>query len=75
MIDDKLNKVIKDVLRIDPNGIDENQRFIDMDIWDSMTFMMFIVSIEEEFNISLTTDEILNINCIRSAREIVANKI
>jgi acyl carrier protein len=74
MIEQKLNEVVKNVLQIEITDVDENMKFKDMEIWDSMTFMMFIVRTEEAFNISFTDDEILEFDCIRKAKEIINRK-
>lgn len=66
-----LNQIISKVLGIDPGNVDENQKFIDMDIWDSMTFMIFISAIEENFKITLTNDEILELDCLKKTKEII----
>ena len=73
--EETLKSVFKEVLQIDMDNTDENQKFIDMEIWDSMTFMFFITSIEDKFKITLTNEEILDIDCIKSAKEIIFPKI
>jgi acyl carrier protein len=74
MNEQKLKKVVKDVLQIEISDVNENMKFKDMEIWDSMTFMMFIVRTEEAFNISFTDDEILEIDCLKKTKEIINRK-
>lgn len=70
----KLEEVIKNVFGIDPGKINIDEKFIDMSIWDSMIFMRFIIEIEEKFHISLTNEEILEMDCIRKTIEILDRK-
>lgn len=72
---EKLEDIIKEVLGINPKEIDEKMKFIDMEIWDSMTFMYFIMQIENVFQISLTNEEIIKMDCIKVAKEIIESKI
>jgi len=74
MNEEMLGKVVKDVLQIEISAIDENKKFKDMEIWDSMTFMMLIVRTEEAFKISLTDDEIIELDCVKKAKEIIERK-
>jgi len=69
--DSLLNEIVSEVLGVDPKNVDENQKFIDMEIWDSMTFMIFIYAIEENFKITLTNDEILELDCLKKTKEII----
>jgi len=75
MTEQKLREVVKNVLQIEISDIDENMKFKDMEIWDSMTFMMLIVRTEEAFNINLTDDEIIELDCIKKAKEIINRKL
>jgi acyl carrier protein len=74
MNEQKFKEVVKNVLQIEISEIDENMMFKDMEIWDSMTFMMLIVKLEEAFNMTLTDDEIIELDCIKAAKEIIARK-
>jgi acyl carrier protein len=75
MTEDKFREVVKNVLQVEISDIDENMKFKDMDIWDSMTFMMLVVRTEEAFNITMTDEEIIELDCIKKAREIIERKL
>jgi acyl carrier protein len=75
MTKDKFREVVKNVLQVEISDIDENRKFKDMEIWDSMTFMMLVVRTEEAFNITLTDEEIIELDCIKKAREIIGRKL
>lgn len=75
MINNKFREVVKNVLQVEISDIDENMKFKDMEIWDSMTFMMLIVRTEEAFNITFTDEEIIELDCIKKAKEIINRKL
>jgi acyl carrier protein len=75
MNEQKFKEVVKNVLQIEISDVDENMKFKDMEIWDSMTFMMLIVRTEEAFKITLTDDEIIELDCIMKAKEIINRKL
>ena len=72
---EKLESVLREVLHINTKEVDENEKFINMEIWDSMTFMFFITELEDKLEISLTNQEILDIDCIKSTKEIILRKL
>lgn len=71
---DKLKKVLQEVLQVDYTQLDENQKFIDMEEWDSMTFMMFIASLEQEFEMTFSNEEILEMDTVRSTIKVLDRK-
>ena len=72
---ERLNSIIKESLAIDPSNVNEDEKFISMEIWDSMTFMFFITRIEEVFEITLTNEEIINMDCIKATKDIISSKL
>ena len=74
IIDKRLEDVIRVVFKTEAANLNPDEKFNDMSIWDSMTFMRFIIEIEEKFNISLTNEEILEMDCINKTTEILAKK-
>jgi acyl carrier protein len=75
MISDKrLETVIKNVFGIEPENMNADEKFDEMSIWDSMTFMRFIIEIEEKFNVSLTNQEILEMDCLKKTIEVLSLK-
>ena len=75
MTEKTFKEVVKNVLQVEISDVDENLKFKDMEIWDSMTFMMLIVRTEEAFNITLSDDEIIELDCIKKAKEIINRKL
>ncbi len=46
----------------------------DIDGWDSLMQVNLVVSIEEEFDLRFTTEEIAGISCIREMKESILSK-
>ena len=74
IVDIRLEEIIKNVFGTEYENLNADEKFNDMSMWDSITFMRFIIEIEEKFNISLTNEEILEMDCINKTTEILAKK-
>lgn len=58
MLDEtKLKSVIATVLEIEPTEIDENSSMDTIEAWDSIKHMDLILSLEEEFGVSVPDEE------------------
>ena len=57
---DKIKKILG------RDKIKNNKNFNTLEDWDSLAQMKFIINIEEEFKIKLSTKEIINIKSINS---------
>ena len=55
----KLKQIFADVFLIDPNSIEDNTDKYDLDAWDSLGHLNLITSIEEEFEIIFTEEQII----------------
>jgi acyl carrier protein len=53
----KLKSVIATVLEIEPTDIDENSSMDTIETWDSIKHMDLILSLEEEFGVSVPDEE------------------
>lgn len=72
---EKINEIIATVFKIDPKQVEKNLGMGDVGNWDSITHMDLIVSIEEEFKIELSGDDIADMTTFDAIRQIVANYI
>jgi len=75
MNEQTFKEVVKNVLQVEISDVDENMKFKDMEIWDSMTFMMLIIRTEEAFGFTFTDEEIIELDCIKKAIEIINRKM
>ena len=73
-MDDKLVKLLSDVLEIKENEITLDLVKDDIDSWDSLKQMDLVISIENSYNISLEMEEIVKMNSIKSIVEIIESK-
>ena len=70
----KVDDLISEVLNIPSIDISDELKIIDVEEWDSMTHMILISRIEEEYNIELTGDEIAEMQNIGKIKEILSSK-
>ena len=66
---DKIRKIISDVLNVDENEITVNTKFVDDLGADSLDVFQIIMSIEEEFDIEIATEDAENIVTVGDAIE------
>jgi acyl carrier protein len=68
MIEEKLKKVIANVFKIESTQINDDTSVDTVDAWDSLKHLNLVLAIEQEFNISFTEEqsvEILNYPLIK----------
>ena len=69
-MENKLIEFIADLLCINKEDLNSNTDLLDLCIFDYVEFFDIIVSIEEEFKITLAEDEIDDIEHIRTIEKI-----
>ena len=74
-MEDRINKIFSELLRIPYEDINNNISMEDFDIWDSLSHMELVVSIEEEFKIELTVDEIVAMQNVGEIKRIILDKV
>tara|TARA_A100001035_G_scaffold266821_1_gene250251 strand:+ start:1439 stop:1678 length:240 start_codon:yes stop_codon:yes gene_type:complete len=67
----KYNKAFKDSLSISEKVINEKLKYNDIPEWDSIGHMTLISSLEEEFNITFETDDIIDFSSYEKGKEIL----
>ena len=75
MKEDKINDIIKNILKVNNADVLKDLGIYDVDNWDSLTHMSLIVEIEDNFNIELSGDEISEMISFGKIREILNSKI
>ena len=71
---DRLIDLFASVLSIESKALNEDSSPVNTGAWDSVTNMMLVASIEEEFGIELTSDEIVEMTTIGNARAILQKR-
>jgi len=76
MIDeDKLKQIVADVLEADPASIGPDFSMDTVEQWDSLRHMTLILSIEDEFGISIPDEEAANITSWPLIRLVVEEQV
>ena len=73
-MDDKLVKLLSDVFEIRENEITIDLVKDDIDSWDSLKQMDPVLSIENNYDISLEMEEIVKMRSVKSIVEIIESK-
>ena len=68
----KYKKSFIDSLSLDSKTNLENLKYNDIPEWDSIGHMALISSLEETFNISLETDDIVDFSSFKKGKEIIS---
>jgi acyl carrier protein len=69
---EKLYNAFAEALNIDLNKINDNLVYQSIAQWDSISHMVLISQIEEAFNVSLETDDVIDMSSVGKAKEILS---
>lgn len=67
----KLNQLLAETFKISMEEVEKNLGMNDVNNWDSLSHMNLIVSIEDEFKIELSGDEIAEMITFDQIRDII----
>lgn len=56
--------LVAKILNIDVNLINEDLSPIDIESWDSLKHMSILMALEEEFNLTLSDEEMVSVGCV-----------
>ena len=68
---DKYSKIFKTALNISDNKLNENIKYNEIEEWDSIGHMTLIAALEEEFKISIETDDIIEFSSFKKGMSIL----
>lgn len=71
----QLDIVLCEVFRLKSEQLRNDLTMDDVASWDSLTHMDLIASLEENFSIELSMDEIMAMKDIKTIREIICEKV
>jgi acyl carrier protein len=74
-VHDRINSLMSSVFDLDASNVLKNLTMEEVPKWDSLTHMDLITSIEKEFSIQLTLDEIMSMRSLDAIRGVVERKI
>ena len=67
----KYSKIFKTALNISDDKLSENLKYNEIEEWDSIGHMTLIAALEEEFKISLETDDIIEFSSFKKGMSIL----
>lgn len=67
----KYSEIFKTALNINADKFTENLKYNEIDEWDSIGHMTLVAALEEEFKISLETDDIIDFSSFKKGIEIL----
>ena len=68
---EKYNQVMCDSLQVSEDQL-SGLKYQDVKLWDSVGHMTLVAAIEDHFDISLDTDDIIDMSSFEKAQEILA---
>ena len=68
---DKYKKIFQESLNIDDKDFTESLKYNDIPEWDSIGHMTLIAALEENYNISIETDDIVDFSSFNKGKEIL----
>lgn len=71
----KIKEIIGSILDVKPEDLSNNSEPDSIENWDSVNHMHIITSLEDEFDILLTEEEIIEMLSISKIIEMIENKL
>jgi acyl carrier protein len=68
----KLTKSFSNALMIDEDKITNSLKYQSIPEWDSVSHMVLITELEDQFDITLETDDVINMSSVEKAKEIIS---
>ena len=74
MLNERISKIMGQVLNVPADQIDGNTSPDTHEQWDSLRHMNLIMALEEEFAVSFSEDEIVNMLTVDAIRGVLGKK-
>ena len=71
---EKYKKLFVEGLNVKETVVNDNLKYNDIPEWDSIGHMSLMSAVEEAFNISMETDDIIDFSSYKKGMEILENK-
>ena len=68
---EKLIVAFSDALMVDKNMIVDDLKYQSIPEWDSISHMILITEIEDVFDVSIKTDDVIDMSSVSKAKEIL----
>jgi acyl carrier protein len=73
-LDTKLNQLIASLLHIPLNSISDQLAMSEVETWDSLQHMNLIASLEQEFGVEFTFEEIVSMQSVAVIKNVLVGK-
>ena len=67
----KYSEIFKTALNVDANKVNKNLKYNEIEEWDSIGHMTLVAALEEEYKITLETDDIIDFSSFKKGMEIL----
>ena len=67
----KYSEIFKTALNISNDKLNENIKYNEIEEWDSIGHMTLVAALEEEYKITLETDDIIDFSSFKKGMEIL----
>ena len=67
----KYSEIFKTALNIGDDKLNENLKYNEIEEWDSIGHMTLVAALEEEYKITLETDDIIDFSSFKKGMEIL----
>ena len=67
----KYSEIFKTALNIGDDKLNENLKYNEIEEWDSIAHMTLVAALEEEYKITLETDDIIDFSSFKKGMEIL----
>jgi len=71
---EKVENLLAEVLQLPVSTIADDLAMKDVDVWDSLKHMELIVSLEDNFGIQLSFDEIVTMQSVREIKRVLRER-
>jgi acyl carrier protein len=72
---DRIVHVLARVLRIPPDTLQNADKLVDLEKWDSLNHLNFVMEVEKEFGVRFDIQEVVQINSISKTIDMLHRKI
>lgn len=75
MLEERLNRILHNVLGVDPDHLSDGTTAADIEGWDSLAHVTLMFSIEQEFGIQFAGDEFATLSNVGALRALIEAKL
>ena len=73
-MDEKIEGLLADVLQVPPATITDELTMKDLDAWDSLKHMELVVSLEQNFDVQLSFDDIVAMQSVGAIKRVLRER-